>query len=102
MIRSADNSTPAPLTSWAWLAFALPLLFFSNGRWVVPAAAWWATVFLQRFVRTQRAPVGILAGLAASVAAAMPAGAGMIRVPGRAYYLVAGGVAALCFVAYCR
>jgi len=100
MIRSADNSTPAPLTSWAWLAFALPLLFFSNGRWVVPAAAWWAPVFLQRFLRTQRAPVGILAGLAASVAVAMPAWAGMIPVPGRAYYLVAGVIAATFFIPY--
>lgn len=41
-------------TNFLWLGLALILLTFSNGRWIVPVAAWLAPLFLLRFFRQQK------------------------------------------------
>ncbi|MEZ4869437.1 MAG: nitrilase-related carbon-nitrogen hydrolase [Caldilineaceae bacterium] len=45
--------------SWGWLVIGAALLPFTNYQTVLPIAAWLAPVFLLRFVRTQRAIVGL-------------------------------------------
>jgi apolipoprotein N-acyltransferase len=52
-----------------WLAAGLPLLIISNGRWIVPLAAWLAPVFLLRFFRGLRPGTAALAGAAVFSAA---------------------------------
>ena len=95
MDRRFESAPPRDPLSWAWLALALPLLFFSSGRYVIPVAAWLAPVFLLRFVRTRRPVGGLLAALAATVAIFLPAWAGMIPVSSALYALIAGSFAAL-------
>lgn len=48
--------------SFIWLLIGAALLVVSNGRWVAPPAAWLAPVFLIRFLRTQKAGVGLVIG----------------------------------------
>ena len=43
----------------AWLVAGIALFVFSNGRWIIPAAAWVAPVFLLRFLRSTRALMGL-------------------------------------------
>ncbi len=45
--------------SWLWLVVGAALLFFSSLGPSIALAAWLAPVFLLRFVRTQRARVGL-------------------------------------------
>ena len=75
--------------SWTLLALALPLLFFATGRWIVPVAAWLAPVVLLRFVRTQPALPGLLAGAAVAILAGIFSWRGAIPVPGFLYYVLA-------------
>ena len=86
--------------TWLWLAAAIPLMFLANGRWAVPVAAWWAPVFLLRFVRTRRAVIGIAAGAIASILVALPAWTGMIPVPGPAYFAITSLMALLYFLPF--
>ena len=45
--------------SWLWLAIGAILLPFTAWQTVLPLAAWLAPVVLMRFVRAQRAAVGL-------------------------------------------
>ena len=40
--------------SYLWLALAAALYLFTGGLWIIPLAAWLTSLFLLRFVRTQR------------------------------------------------
>lgn len=51
--------------SYLWLAVGILFTLFSFGKWVIPLAAWLSTVFLIRFLRTQRVSRGYIAFLPA-------------------------------------
>ncbi|HYF76947.1 MAG TPA: nitrilase-related carbon-nitrogen hydrolase [Symbiobacteriaceae bacterium] len=48
--------------SYLWLILGALCLLFSNGKWIVPLAAWLAPLLLIRFLRTQPAGRGLLIG----------------------------------------
>ena len=50
---------PTDRYAWVWLILGAALLLFSSIGPSFPLAAWLAPVFLLRFVRTQRARVGL-------------------------------------------
>jgi apolipoprotein N-acyltransferase len=60
------------------LALGLGLLLFSNGRWVVPAAAWLAPIFLIRWFRQTKAVIALPLGAVFFMAAARPIYFGII------------------------
>jgi len=86
--------------SFLWLLLAAVLMVFSNGRWIIPLAAWLAPVFMIRFLRTSKAATGLVCGALVSVAAGMISFYAMIPVPGMVYYPVAGSIALLFFVPF--
>ena len=55
--------------SFVWLILAFAISIFSNSIYVVAIAVWLAPVFMLRFLRTQRALLGLLIGFVASAAA---------------------------------
>jgi apolipoprotein N-acyltransferase len=57
--RTGRRIHPAGRWSWVWLLVGAALLPVTNLQTLVPVAAWLAPVFLLRFVRTQRAVVGL-------------------------------------------
>lgn len=86
--------------AWGWLVLATALLCVSNGRWIVPAAAWLSPVFMLRFVRTRRAAVGIGAGLLASILVTALIWRGLVPVHGPGYFGVTASIAVFAFVPY--
>ena len=55
--------------SWLWLGIATFLVLFSNGRWVIPPAAWLAPIFFLRFIHSQKPMRGlVIGGIAISIA----------------------------------
>src|SRR2546425_535840 len=86
MYESRSHDTPGTDShAWRWLLLATALLCISNGRWIVPAAAWWSPVFMLRFVRMRRAVVGILAGLVVTVCVASLTWRDLIPLHGPSY-----------------
>jgi len=55
--------------SFLWLILGFGFLLFSNGMQIVPIATWIGPVFLLRFIRTQKAWLGLLLGFIANGAA---------------------------------
>jgi len=82
------------------LLVAIPLLLFSNGRWVIAAAAWLSPVFLLRFMRIHRRPWGVLGVAAALYGIDLIAWNGMIPGPGAMYFAVVAFIALSSFVPY--
>ena len=56
----AETRANDQVSSWLWLGIGILLFAFSNGRWVIPLAAWLAPVFLLRFVRLQKPLAGLI------------------------------------------
>jgi apolipoprotein N-acyltransferase len=77
---------PARPRSWVWLLPAGVLLLFTGGTAAVPVAAWLAPLFLLRFVRTQRAAVGLPVAYALLAATVLFRFRGMNPAPGALYY----------------
>lgn len=102
--RSATMRRIAPATSrelsWASLLLAIPFLFIANGRWIVPAAAWLAPVFLLRFLRTQRAGVGIAIGFVVAWLVSLVTWKGLIPAPGMLYAAICIAFALAYFLPY--
>ena len=91
-----SNKFPYPdRLSYLWLAIGFVLALFSTGKLAIPLFAWLSSIFLLRFMRTQkRGLVGYLL-IALSLAAAMAiAWRGMIAVPppGSAVVIVSGAL----------
>jgi apolipoprotein N-acyltransferase len=63
------GARPLDRRSWLWLALGAALLSFGTIHTDLPLAAWLAPVLLLRFVRTQRASVGVPVVALASAAA---------------------------------
>jgi len=85
--RLADRPGVSGSWTWLWLAVATGLLLISSGANNVSLAAWLAPVFLLRFVRKQRAWVGLAVAYAVLVATMTFYFRGMIPIPGVAYYI---------------
>jgi apolipoprotein N-acyltransferase len=75
-------------SSYACLLLAGVLLLVSNGRWIIPAAAWMSPVLLLRFMRTQRALWGICLADLVMTGAALVSWQGMVPVPDLLYVIV--------------
>lgn len=73
--------------SWLWLVLAAALLLLANGADTIALAAWLAPVFLLRFVRQQRLPVGLPIAYLVLTATFAFQFRGMVPIPGIAYYL---------------
>lgn len=86
--------------AWGWLISGAALVLLSNGRWVLPAAAWWAPVFLLRFLRSQRAAVALPVGVVVSCLVMMLGWRGMLPVPGALYFLIASMIGVVYFLPY--
>ena len=54
-----ETSHPKDRVSFLWLAVGFLLLLFANGMRIVPIAAWIAPVFIVRFLRAQKAAIGL-------------------------------------------
>ena len=66
-MRNADNHFPLrDRLSFLWLAIGTGILLFANGLAIVPVAAWIGPVFMVRFLRTQKAWLGLLVGYLAN------------------------------------
>jgi apolipoprotein N-acyltransferase len=86
----AAGKTAQPGWSYACLIVAGLLLLVSNGRWIIPAAAWISPVLLLRFMRTQPTLRAILLADLVVTGAAMVSWQGMVPVPGFLYVVVIG------------
>jgi apolipoprotein N-acyltransferase len=85
---AAAGKPARPGWSYACLIFAGLLLVVSNGRWIVPAAAWISPILLLRFMRTQPALRAILLADLVVTGAALVSWQGMVPVPGFLYAVV--------------
>ncbi|MCP5066337.1 MAG: apolipoprotein N-acyltransferase [bacterium] len=74
---------------YLWLGIATLLFVFSNGRWILPIAAWLAPVFMLRFLRTRRTGGALLLGYLGTFGAALIYWTGMVPVPAPLYALIA-------------
>lgn len=86
--------------SWLALAAAAVLLLFANGANNIPLAAWLAPLFLLRFVRLQRAWLGLCVAYIVLAAAFAFQFRGMVPVPDAIYYVVMVGYALLMVLPY--
>ena len=75
--------------SYLWLAMAAMFLLFSNGKWVIPLAAWLFPLLMMRFLRTQGSVRGLTLGAITYVAVGfiMYSG-GRFLLPGISYFLM--------------
>jgi hypothetical protein len=81
--RSTSQAPVADRYSLCWLAIACGLLAFSNGARIVPLAAWLGPLFLVRFLRTQKAGRGLVAGYLVTAGVFYSRGTPRSRTPGR-------------------
>jgi apolipoprotein N-acyltransferase len=78
--------------SYLWLAIGTVLALFSSGRWAIPLAAWLGSVFLIRFVRTQKASRGFFLAWLGTYLPTLVAWWGMMprSLQGPAYFVTLG------------
>ncbi|MGB7063478.1 MAG: apolipoprotein acyltransferase, partial [Candidatus Zixiibacteriota bacterium] len=100
MKREVKIATKSDRWSYLWLIIGATLLVFANGRWIVLLATWLAPVFILRFVRTQRPARGLVISLLASIVAYIIVWHGLIPLSGVFYYILAGGLALIFWLAY--
>ena len=74
--------------SYGCLGAALVTYLVSNGRWIVPVAAWIAPVFLIRFVRTQRPLWGLGLAFVGLTGVAFVSWWGLVPAPGVLYFVI--------------
>jgi apolipoprotein N-acyltransferase len=89
-----------PRLSYLWLVVGTILLMFSNGRWIVPLAAWLAPVLIMRFTRTQKPLQSLTLSLLAYVVTFIIVWQGLIPMEGIFYYLIAGGIGFVFWLPY--
>ena len=98
---AAPASTPTrSARDFLWLIPAAGLQLQVNGRWMILAAAWLAPIFLLRFMRTQRAWVGIITGFIAIAIVNVIAWQGLIPVHGSLYYAITITIALIQFLPF--
>lgn len=88
---------------WLWLGIAVSLALFSNGRWVIPAAAWLAPLFFLRFIHRQKLVSGLAASASALIVVYLLSWQGMtpLRNDPGLYFLVFTGIAITFWLPYC-
>jgi apolipoprotein N-acyltransferase len=86
--------------SFLWLVIGFLLMVFANGRWIVPIATWLAPVFLLRFTRTQKTGRGLVFSLFTLIAVYIIAWKGLIPLSGVFYYIVAGSLGLIFWLAF--
>lgn len=86
--------------SWLSLAIATPLLIVSNGRWIVPVAAWLSTIFFLRFLRSQTPGRALTVGLFVSIVTFDISWRGIVPIPGFGYHLFATGFGLSAFLPF--
>jgi len=90
-----------PASSYLWLAIAAVFLLFSNGRWVIPLAAWLFGPLMMRFLRTQRPVRGLSLGVITFVLAGLITNSGTREIfPGMSYFPVAAACSFLFFLPF--
>jgi apolipoprotein N-acyltransferase len=91
----------APASSYLWLASAAVFLLFSNGRWVIPLAAWLFSPMMIRFLREQRPLRGLALGAITFVLAGLITNSGTREIfPGMSYFPVAAACSLLFFLPF--
>lgn len=87
--------------SYLWLAMAAVFLLFSNGRWVIPLAAWLFSPMMMRFLREQRPLRGLALGAITYVLAGLITNSGTREIfPGMSYFPVAAACSLLFFLPF--
>ena len=76
--------------SFLWLALAVALLIFANGRWIIPITAWLGPVFMVRFLRSQKPLKGLLVGYVVLVVIFFITWKGMVPIPFISFYILTG------------
>lgn len=101
-MKTPQSTHTSLLQRWSYLYLLVGavLLIASNGRWIIPIATWLAPVFLLRFSRVQRAPIGLSIILAVHLVVYSIAWQGMIPLPPLGYYLVASGMGMIYFLPF--
>ena len=77
-----------PIYSYAYLLVGFLFLFFFNGRWIIPIAAFLAPIFLIRFLRFQKPMKGFLFILLAGWVSNIFCWKEVIPISGFIYYIV--------------
>ena len=88
------------LRPYCWLAIGAVLLLFSNGKWVIPLAAWLSPVFLLRFVRSRESLRGTLLALFAFALTGFFVWHGLVPIPGNQYLIFIIVMSLLMFLPY--
>jgi apolipoprotein N-acyltransferase len=83
-----------------WFALAAFLFLFSNGKWIVPIAAWLAPVFLVRFIRSQNRFLGLLIAWLLVILLSLVSWHGLIPAPGVFYFIVVLAIFSFLFLPY--
>lgn len=101
MFKRTTASTRSPeRLSYLWLVSAAVLFAFTGDRWVIPLAAWFAPLFLLRFVRAQSPWRGmLLAWLARFIVGAIIL-RGIVLVSGVGFFVVVALIALLVTLPY--
>jgi apolipoprotein N-acyltransferase len=90
-----------PASSYLWLASAAVFLLFSNGRWVIPLAAWLFSPMMMRFLREQRPLRGLALGAITYVLAGLITNSGTREIfSGMSYFPVAAACSLFFFLPF--
>lgn len=84
------NTVQLDRQSYIWLAIAIVLLLFANGRWTIPVASWLAPVFLLRFIRTKKPLKGLFIAYVPLVATFFISWKGVAPIPYISFYILTG------------
>ena len=87
--------------SYLWLTTSLVFLLFSNGKWVIPLAAWLFPPLMMRFLRKQAPVRGLSLGAITCIAVGLIMNSGTRFVlPGISYFLVSSICSLLAFLPF--
>ena len=98
--KSVHTTRMLHFRPYLWLAAAALLLLFSNGKWVIPLAAWLSPVFLLRFVRSQKLLQGVLPALFVLAVTGFFAWYRLIPIPGIGYLIFIMAMSLLMILPY--
>jgi len=97
-VESAGSAYPR--RGVVWLVGGAALLLVSNGRWILPTAAWLAPIGWLVYLDRTPAVRGLTRALPVWVAAQLLMWRGLIPAPGMLYYLIAGTYAVVYFLPF--
>ncbi|UCG60896.1 MAG: hypothetical protein JSV52_11275 [Candidatus Zixiibacteriota bacterium] len=71
MTEQSQRTRQSSTIAFLWLIIGAILLAISNGKWIIPIAAWLAPIFLLRFLRTNRLLPGLTIGAVVYIAVSL-------------------------------